>query len=244
MYSYAPFTTLLPTVLPSLEPTTTQLDILYTICHQPSTGLLVHGYDAAKSHPWADPVTGAAPLVWSRSIGWYTVGLVDALAIVQQYFPHLEHTGASFTDLRKKFNDLASAEIKAVQRTAQATGRSALYQVVTQPKTHSNFVESSGTALIAYALAKGVNTGLLQGKALQESAACTARDMLDDLVTNFVIENRNNGTLSFNGTSSVASLSGAVVDFEYYVTRPITLNSLIGTSAFVLAASEVGKLKI
>ena len=217
MFSYAPFTTLLPSVVPNLQTganfdqVATQLDILYQICYQNDTGLLVHGYDAGKTHPWADPVTGAAPIVWSRSLGWYTVGLVDSLVNGGILFPELLR-GQSFNTLRQHFNELAGAQVKAVEATAKATGRNALYQVVTQPGAEGNFVESSGTALIAYALARGVQTGLLYDEASKQSAASTAKNMVEDLVQNFVIVN-GNGTLSFNGTSSVASLS-ADVNYE------------------------------
>ncbi|KAI9694657.1 MAG: hypothetical protein M1822_000273 [Bathelium mastoideum] len=219
MFSYAPFTTLLPSILPTLNATTafdqvqTQLDILYQRCYQNDTGLLVHGYDAAKTHPWASPVTGASPIVWSRSLGWYTVGLVDSLAIAMHLYSQERTKGLSFNLLRQRFNELVRAQVEAVNASANATGRNALWQVVTEPGAQGNFVESSGTALVAYALAKGVRTGLLLDKALKQSAASTATKMVEDLVQHFVLENAN-GTLSFNGTSSVASLSGKQIDFE------------------------------
>ena len=219
MFSYAPFSALLPSVLPTLTATAAfdrvcmQLDILYHRCYQNDTGLLVHGYDAARTHPWVDPVTGASPIVWSRSLGWYTVGLVDSLEIAMHLYPQIQSEGSSFSLVRQHFNELARALVQAVNASANATGRNALWQVVTQPGARGNFVESSGTALIAYALATGVRTGLLLDKALNESAACTATKMVGDLVQNFVVENTS-GTLSFNGTSSVASLSGNQINFE------------------------------
>ena len=219
MFSYAPFTTLLPSVLANLTATSTfdqvrmQLEILHQRCYQTDTGLLVHGYDAAKTHPWADPLTGASPIVWSRSLGWYTVGLVDSLEIAMNLYGRGQNKGSSFYVLRQRFNELAGAQVRVVSASANATGRDALWQVVTQPGAQGNFVESSGTALVAYALAKGVRTGLLLDKTLKESAASTATKMVGDLVQNFVIENAD-GTLSFNGTSSVASLSGSQINFE------------------------------
>ena len=219
MFSYASFSTLLPTVVPNLTATATfdqvrmQLDLLYDSCYQNDTGLLVHGYDAAKTHPWADPVTGASPIVWSRSLGWYTVGLVGSLEIAMHLYPEIQGKDSSFSFLRQRLNELARAQVNTVNASANATGRNALWQVVTEPGARGNFVESSGTALVAYALAKGVRTGLLLDETLQESAACTASKMVGDLVHNFVIENAN-GTLSFSGTSSVASLSGNQIDFE------------------------------
>ncbi|KAL9071623.1 MAG: hypothetical protein Q9157_005396 [Trypethelium eluteriae] len=227
---------LLPSVLPNLtadvafDEAHLQLDLLYHRCFQNETGLLVHGYDAIRSHPWANPVNGASPIVWSRSLGWYTVGLVDLLEIaMRSYSQEQNQDGSSLYLLRQRFNELAKAQIAAVTASANTTGRAALWQVVTQPSAQGNFVESSGSALIAYALAKGVRTGLLDN-AVKESAALVATKMVEDLVENFVIENEN-GTLSFNGTSSVASLSGNKIDFE------------ASTSAFVLAALNVGELQ-
>jgi hypothetical protein len=51
-----------------------------------------------------------------------------------------------------------------------------------------------------------------------------------------------NGSLSLNGTSSVASLSPQNVSYAYYISRPTELDSLIGTSAFALASYEMGLL--
>jgi len=51
-----------------------------------------------------------------------------------------------------------------------------------------------------------------------------------------------NGSLSLNGTSIVASLSPQNVSYDYYVSRPTEMDSLIGTSAFALASFEMGML--
>ena len=218
MFSYAPFYTILPSVLPSLpalvafEDVYHQLDTLYCRCFDKKSGLLVHGYNAAKAHPWADSVTGASPFVWSRSLGWFTTGLVDALDAAVRLYRDVWSERLSFLLLSAQFNELAVAEILAVEVSLNATGRYALWQVVTEPAAEGNFIESSGTALVAYALAKGVRSGLLLG-ALGERAAYTATKMVEDLVQNFVIEN-GNGTLSFNGTNSVASLRSDQLDYE------------------------------
>ncbi|KAI5250730.1 Six-hairpin glycosidase [Aureobasidium subglaciale] len=59
-----------------------QLEILKAICDD-GTGLLVHSYDALKYHSWANSETGASPSVWGRSLAWYTLGVVEALAALQ-----------------------------------------------------------------------------------------------------------------------------------------------------------------
>jgi len=219
MFSYAPFTALLPSVLPDLRAedainnVSRQIDLLYQHCYDNNTGLVVHGFDASKTHPWADPVSGASPIAWSRSLGWYTVGLVDSLEIVTRLYPQIHGRGEALSILRQRLNELMKAQIRIVAASATETGRHALWQVVGQPGAEGNFVESSGTALVAYALAKASRSRMLSDESLVDSAACTASKMLGDLIEHFVIKNAN-GTLSFNGTSSVASLSGNEVDFE------------------------------
>lgn len=47
------------------------------------TGLLYHAWDESKEMPWANKETGVSPNFWSRSMGWYVMGLVDVL----DYFP-------------------------------------------------------------------------------------------------------------------------------------------------------------
>ena len=219
MFSFAPFYTILPSVISSLsapvafEEVFQQLDTLYLACFHKETGLLVHGYDGSKTRPWADPVTGASPIVWSRSLGWFVTGLVDTLSAALELYRYPWSEAPPFVLLDAQLNELAAALIQAVETSANATGRYALWQVVTEPGAPDNFVESSGTALVAYVLAKGVKSGLILDPALRECATFTATKMVDDLLQNFVTIN-DSGTLSFNGTSSVASLSGRQVDYE------------------------------
>lgn len=48
-----------------------QFDNIEEHTRNTTSNLLVHGYDESKVAVWADPVTGAAPLVWSRAVGWW-----------------------------------------------------------------------------------------------------------------------------------------------------------------------------
>lgn len=223
MYSYAPFTALLPT-LPhkshlhlsaALADINLQTAILWNRTYDPASGLLKHGYDALLHHSWAAPMTGSSPIVWSRSLGWYTTGLVDALAIAiasSQSSARNIAKNPAFREMQQRFSTLAAAEVAAVCNSTRLTNRTALWQVVTAPGEPGNFVESSGSALIAYALARGVRLGFLDKR---EGAAETAMLVFEDLARNFVVRNAN-GTLSFNGTSAVATLSGNV-DYEVSV---------------------------
>ena len=55
------------------------LDINEKIMYNEETKLYYHGYDSSKTLFWADKKTGLSKNFWLRSIGWFTVGLVDVL---------------------------------------------------------------------------------------------------------------------------------------------------------------------
>ncbi|MBR3231482.1 MAG: glycoside hydrolase family 88 protein, partial [Lachnospiraceae bacterium] len=43
----------------------------------PKTGLYYHGYDESRKMYWADPETGCSPNFWLRSLGWFSLALVE-----------------------------------------------------------------------------------------------------------------------------------------------------------------------
>ncbi|EME84937.1 glycoside hydrolase family 105 protein [Pseudocercospora fijiensis CIRAD86] len=246
MFSYAPFAVLSQATnqtsdaeLLSASGALDQFLILHNITKR-DDGLLVHGYDASKNHAWADPGTGASPVVWGRALAWYTLGLVNSL----EFLLHQSSSSAVSKHLRKLFKDIIRAQLIASDRSLQIEGSYGVWQVVDHPGASfngtKNFIEASATVMTAYSLLRGARLGLLDDLELKLRAQITGVGMFQTARQNFLIENRN-GTLSYNGTSVVCTLSGNV-DYSYYVTRPTALNALIGTSAFILASLEVEKL--
>jgi len=49
----------------------------YEKLRDPATGLLYHGWDESRVQRWSDPDTGRSPGFWTRSLGWYSMALVD-----------------------------------------------------------------------------------------------------------------------------------------------------------------------
>ncbi|KAJ5111619.1 hypothetical protein N7532_002154 [Penicillium argentinense] len=201
-----------------------QLDLLWTHCRQNDTGLLVHGYDESKNASWANPITGASPIVWDRSLGWYLMALVDSLELSLSFPPHLAHY------LRQRLVQLADSVITAADLT---TG--CWWQVMNHPGQVGNYIESSGSAMFTSALYKAARLGYLPAK-LARKARHTAGRCYSNLVDSFLVRNQN-GTLEYNGTVSVCSLSSSA-SYEYYVSQPLLYNSVHGTAAFVLASLE------
>ncbi|KAK7055114.1 Six-hairpin glycosidase-like protein [Favolaschia claudopus] len=230
MYSLAPFYTSYTTHFDAYNRSAIadmmlQLDLLWTHCTAPNdTGLLVHGYDASKTAVWADPVSGASPHVWGRSLGWYTMALIDTLELLpREVYPK------EWALLLTRFSRLASAVSKAVDAYSGAW-----WQLLDQPGRSGNYIESSGSAMFVYSLFKGVRLGYLDNR--RSGFTDVAARAYEYIVDTFVVNN-GNGTLGYNGTVSVCSLNSTAT-YEYYVGQPINYNSVLGSAAFILASLE------
>ncbi|KAJ7145841.1 glycosyl hydrolase [Mycena epipterygia] len=227
MYSLAPFYTAYTTSFDAHNSTAIadmihQVDLLWQHCYNSSTGLLVHGYDDSRTAVWADPVTGASPHVWGRSLGWYTMALVDTLEI-------LPRQASEWQPLQSRFRQLAGAV-----RAAADASSGGWWQLLDQPGRAGNYIESSGSAMFTYALFKGVRLGYLDNNA---SAYTDVAARAYRYITDAFVVNNGNGTLGYNGTVSVCSLN-STASYEYYVGQPISYNSVLGSAAFVLASLE------
>lgn len=178
-----------------------QLDLLWAHTRNATSGLLVHGYDESRTAVWADPATGASPHVWGRSLGWLSMALVDTLELLVSYKKAVGCAALSpYTSrVRELFTALAPALAAAVD---PATG--AWWQVMDRPGDAGNYVESSGSAMFAYALLKGARLGYLAG-VVDDAAAIGVRAQAY-LTDTFVVDN-GNGTLGYNGTVAVCSLN-------------------------------------
>jgi rhamnogalacturonyl hydrolase YesR len=208
-----------------------QFSLVEEHCREKDTGLLRHGYDESKKAVWADPVTGASPLVWIRAQGWYLMALVDVL----EWFPK-EHRG--YEMLRGWFVELA----RALER--EQDGKTGGWWLVMGEKyrgAKGNYIESSGTAMNVYGLLKGVRKGFFEaeeGKRIAEAA----RRAYHGMVEKFVKEGKD-GSLSWEGTVRVGSLDGNG-DYKYYTGVPVVENSPIGVGPFILASVEMERANL
>jgi rhamnogalacturonyl hydrolase YesR len=242
-----------------------QLEVLSVICDD-GTGLLVHGFDALRAHSWADPETGASPAVWGRSLAWYTLGVLNALEALQSLPSSSMSLEAKIAhrDIKLLFNNLIEPQLTALERGLQINGRYSVWQVVDLPGASingsKNFVETSASLMTAYSLLKSVRLDILQDTRLRDKATKAGFGLWENIFETQVTRGVN-GSLNLGGTSSIASLSGQIVDakvrsdlihndkwqmltrpLQYYFDRPTVNNSLIGTSAFILASLELEKL--
>ncbi|KAA5827981.1 glycosyl hydrolase family 88 [Algibacter amylolyticus] len=202
-----------------------QFEVCYKQTLDKKTGLLLHAWDESKQMQWADKTTGKSPNFWSRSLGWYVMALVDVL----DYFPR-DHSKRGM--LIQQLNDLSTALMKV----QDASG--IWYQVPNFPEREGNYLESSGTAMFAYAFAKGVKKGYLPSDFND-----VANKAFDGLVKELVKVDQD-GKVHLTQTCKGAGLGGNPyrdASYEYYVSEAKKVNNLHGTGPFILAALELSR---
>ncbi|TVY83008.1 Unsaturated rhamnogalacturonyl hydrolase [Lachnellula suecica] len=200
-----------------------QFDLIEEHCRNKTTNLLVHGYDESKVAVWADSVTGAAPHVWDRAVGWYFMALIDVL----DYLPK-SHSG--YERLLGYMTSLAVG-VKASQDTS---GGWWLVMDEPYPGMKGNYIESSATAMFTASFLKAIRLGYIESATYLE----TSQKAYSLMTTKFVAENGTQDTLNWEGTVSVGSL-GSNGTFEYYIGVPLAENDLKGVGPSIYASYEI-----
>lgn len=190
------------------------------------TGLLYHGWDELKQQKWADKQTGLSPHFWGRALGWYGMAMVDAL----DHFP-TNHPGRD--SIIAILNRFASAVIKY-----QDPKTGVWYDIVNKQTTPKNYIEASASAMLIYALAKGVRMGYLP-----DTYTTRLARGYDGIIQHFI--RNEGGQVNLHGTVSVSGLGGNPYrdgSFDYYMSEPVVVNDPKGIGAFIKCAVEMEML--
>src|SRR4030095_2935049 len=110
------------------------------------------------------------------------------------------------------------------------------YQVVDKGTEKGNYLESSGSAMFVYALAKGVRNGYLPASYLT-----VAQKGYQGLVEKYV-KTDPNGQANLDGTFSVSGLGGNPYrdgSYEYYLSEKVVTNDPKGVGSFIMACTEI-----
>lgn len=203
-----------------------QFELIEKHLYDPKTGLPRHGWDESRDQKWADNSTGLSPHHWSRALGWYAMAMADVLDIVP---PHLSKRAW----LASRFENLMTQVVK-YQHTSGTW-----YQVTDLGDRDGNYLEASGTAMLTYAMAKGVNLGVLPAE-FKGYAEKGFAGLLDQMIS---VDPESN-VITLEKVCAVAGLGGNPYrdgSFEYYMSEPIRPNDAKGVGPFILAAVELGK---
>lgn len=190
--------------------------------------LYYHGCDCSKMAFWADKNTGCSKNFWLRAIGWFCISLIDNI-------DYLDDENA-----KKELCAIFSEAIDGIAQYAD-TETGMFWQVVDQGGRDGNYLETSGSSMIAYAMMKGARLGVIDGK-----YAAMGKKTFDGICEKYLSVN-DSGELDLGGICLVAGLGPEDNrrrdgSYEYYVSEPIINNDAKGVAPFVLCYTEVKRM--
>jgi unsaturated rhamnogalacturonyl hydrolase len=205
---------------------TFQIKHIYTKTLDEKTGLMVHAWDESRSQKWCDPLSGKSHYPWSRSMGWYTMAILDVLDNLPQNHPDRD---SLILILQKTCNAL-------LEVSDPKTGL--YYQVLDQGIRPGNYLEGSGSAMFTYVFAKGAHQGYLDKKYLG-----IANRNFDNIIKEFIRVDKE-GLVSMINICAVGGLGGNPYrdgSYEYYINEKRQDNDPKGVAPFILAAIELDR---
>jgi rhamnogalacturonyl hydrolase YesR len=158
---------------------------------------------------WRDSTYVNGTVYWSRGNGWVMGGIVRVL----EYLPTTDASYDSYVSLLKTM----AAAVKPFQQ-ADGTWHSDL----THPTTYDN-PEVSGTGLITYAIAWGINQGVLDSATYLPVVIAAWNGMMKCVTTDGLV-----GYVQATGQAPAVAVANVTYDY--------------GVGAFLLAASEIYKM--
>lgn len=190
----------------------------------PKTGLYYHAYDSSRAMFWCDKVTGLSQNFWLRALGWFSMALLDTLDKTDA-----SAAGESYEKLKQIFVELMDAMLKYQDESGM------WYQIVNYGGMDKNYLETSGSSIMAYALLKGVRLGILP-----ESYVEYAKKAIDGICDKYL--KTKEGEMSLGGICLVAGLGGKdrrPGTYDYYMSEPIVEDDAKGVGPFLLAYTEL-----
>ena len=187
-------------------------------------GLYYHAYDEMKIQPWADKTTGLSPNFWLRSMGWYVMALIDVIG----------NMSIEIFEIYKRLEVIFKEAIKGI--LSYRDEKSGLfYQIVDRSDVQNNYTETSGSAMVAYAIMKACQMGVLS----KEKYEAVGKGIMESLISNKL--QKKEGGMELNSICQVAGLGpgeqrdGSV---EYYLSERVVSNDPKGVGPFMMAYAQ------
>lgn len=189
--------------------------------------LFYHGWDCSRKAFWCDKQTGLSANFWLRAMGWYLVAMADF---------------AEDCDDPASVDKVAEVLRLAIDGIAGYVDKDAdmLYQVIDRGGEKGNYLETSGSSMVAYAMLKGARLGVLD-----KSYSVLGKQIFDGICKRYL--SGDNGELNLGGICLVAGLGPENNrrrdgSYEYYVSEPVVENDAKGVAPFVMCYTEVKQL--
>ena len=208
-----------------------QFKNVFEIMYDKDKHLYYHGYDSSRTMFWADKKTGLSKNFWLRAIGWYTVALIDVLDFMDE-------------QLYDEYNTIKTIFKKTIDGILEYQDKDSkmFYQVPNFPGREGNYLETSGSSMVAYAILKGVRLNILPER-YQKIGVDIFNGICDKYLTV-----KEDGDLNLGGICLVAGL-GPEKDlrrdgsYEYYISEPIVENDAKGVGPLIMAYTEMMMIK-
>lgn len=203
--------------------------------------LYYHGHDTTKSIFWADKTTGNSKSFWLRSNGWFIVSLVDGL----EYFPEGEEKNYLLELLEEALTGILQYQDETTHMFYQLVdkGPNAFLvhkEYLTNLKNYAygngdatikNYLESSGSSMIAYAALKASRLGYLKNY---------------EQIGIEIFEGIYDYSFKENSLHHICITAGLGPDknpyrdgsLEYYLAEPVGENDAKGVGPFIMAYLE------
>lgn len=210
------------------------------------TGLFYHAHDTSKEIFWANKTTGNSPSFWLRSMGWFLVSLVDVL----EYYPESGQKEYLKTMLKDGLDSILKYKDANANMFYQLIDKGAVSYYVDSYYTSwlynskymvngeyvdtyiDNYLESSGSSMIAYAILKASRMGYIPAEyneiGSQIFEGVYAHSFKDNKLNDICI---TSGLGPDNKTYRDGSVS-------YYLAEPVGSNDAKGVGPFIMAYLE------
>lgn len=211
-----------------------QLENCFKLTWEADKELMVHGYDGNYKNPdermiWSNPSNGHSPIVWLRACGWYEMALVDCYEIIED------------KQLRHRITKLLNTTIDGLLKY-QDSKTKMFWQVVDAQNKEGNYLETSGSLMLAYAILKGARL-----KMLDDSYREIGEGIFNG-VWNTYFKRNEQGRLSLGGICIGAGLSASKTDvyagtYKMYIERRIVCDDGKAIGPFIMAFSELNNIE-
>ena len=164
-----------------------------------------------------------------------------ALADLLEILPR----GANRDRIREIFTELIAGVAEYADRESGM-----FWQVVDQPGRAGNYLETSGSSMLAYAMLKGKRLGVLPEKYAAKGVK-TFRGIVERYLS-FENENENENGYENPRLGGICLVAGLGPEnnrrrdgsYEYYVSEPVVENDAKGVAPFLLCYTEIKRLGV
>lgn len=186
--------------------------------------LYYHGYDASKTLFWANKQTGLSKNFWLRALGWLTAAFADVATYIEDQA------------IKNELSVLLKETLDGIL-LYQDQETKLFYNLIAKKNLTGNYLETSGSLLVAYAMLKAANEGLLdksyyeKGKEIFDYIAKNRLKVIDDNLT-------LTGIVLVSGLGPENNPRRDGSD-SYYLSEPIVENDAKGVGPLIMAYTEI-----